>query len=136
MRQTIMVVLMIVAFVSGMGLRGWWESEALAKSCLTPDWCEDYNTCTQLGCQPIGTVDGCIAEDCVVCCEFTRTKYDCNGDGAQIATIIIFCLWAVVMSNVSHRHNYAMWFHVLSLFPVLVKLMHMHLKCYSLPYPY
>jgi hypothetical protein len=82
MRQTIMVVLMIVAFVSGMGLRGWWESEALAKSCLTPDWCEDYNTCTQLGCQPIGTVDGCIAEDCVVCCEFTRTKYDCNGDGA------------------------------------------------------
>ena len=80
MRRSIMVILMIMAFVSGMGLRGWWESVAHAVACVTPDWCEDYNTCTVPGCQAINTTHGCIADPCVICCDWTSTRFDCNGD--------------------------------------------------------
>lgn len=82
MRRTLMVVLMVVAFVSGMGLRGWWESEAFAIACATPEWCEDYNTCSQVGCQPLTPRVGCISVECAICCNFQRTPFDCNGDGA------------------------------------------------------
>ena len=80
MRRSITVVLMIAAFMSGMGLRSWWESVAHATACVTPDWCEDYNTCTVPGCQVLYTTHGCIADHCAVCCDWTSTRFDCNGD--------------------------------------------------------
>ncbi len=67
MRRTVMVVLMVLAFVSGMGLRGWWESDALAITCNVadpPEWCQNYNTCAVMNCQVLWIVVGCIADDC------------------------------------------------------------------------
>lgn len=74
------VVLTVLAFVSGMGLRHLLESEAYAIVCATPDWCEDYNNCQVAKCVYNGEAYGCVSDESqypCICCDWHSTFYDC-----------------------------------------------------------